>query len=108
MIEVALSLGPLVEDIAEELRDEISEHAPRDEGDYAKSWKTGSAKLSRDKQSVSAIAFSRHRPPGAKAPLGVILEYGAVHDDGTVVPPDPHIRPAVARVQARRMRQRIE
>ena len=101
-VELALALAPVVESIAQEIADEIQTTAPRESGDYAESWRAGKAKLDPSKTSVSAIAYSRHRTPGATAPLGVILEYGAVLADGTVIPPQPHIRIAADRVEARR------
>lgn len=104
LLELALDMAPYVEGIAQDVVDEVQDTAPRDSGDYADSWKVGRARLDPGGRSISALAYSRHRPPGAKAPLGIILELGAELEDGTVLPPQPHIRAAADRVQQRRAR----
>ena len=76
--------------VAKETAREISDSAPRDTGEYAKSWKVKTVHESYDDIRVVICSPKRYR-------LTHLLENGYCRRDGTRVAAHPHIAPAEKR-----------
>lgn len=80
-------LGRAVERTGESVRRDISEHAPRDTGAYARSWTVKKGHAGATTSSVVVHSKSRYR-------LTHLLEFGHAKRGGGRVAARPHIEPA--------------
>lgn len=76
-----------VREAGDTVRDEIRTHAPKDTGDYAKSWAV--KKTRETSASLTLTVHSRNRYQ-----LAHLLEYGHAKRGGGRVPAQPHIAAA--------------
>lgn len=79
-----------VREAGDTVRDEIRTHAPKDTGDYAKSWAV--KKMKETSNSLTVVVHSRNRYQ-----LAHLLEFGHAKRGGGRVSAKPHIAAAEAK-----------
>lgn len=89
--ETADKVKKSVKDVATSVRKDISEHAPKNRGKYAKSWRT--KKTAETKTSVSYVVHANK--DGYR--LAHLLEHGHAKRNGGRTRAFPHIKPAEER-----------